>query len=386
MRILILHSRYRSGPVSGENRVVQDEAELLRRAGHTVEVWDPEVRASSVRDLSRAAVGMVWSKAAVDETRRLVASARPDVVHCHNLYPALSPSVLRAVASEELPLVVTLHNFRFLCLPGTLFRDGHVCEDCLSRVPWRGIVHACYRESALESAALASSLTLHRSLGTFERPSLYAAVSEFVRRKHVEAGWDPDRITVKPNFAWATEPRRDPGGYFLYLGRLSEEKGIRMLVEAFPDAGSRLRVVGDGPLTEQLRSTAGPNVDLLGSVSPTEISSHLKGARALLVPSQWFEGHPRSIIEAYAAGVPVVAGKIGGLPEVVKDHVTGLLVDPSDPADWRTSIEKLGDDDLCRRLGAGALNAWTEQYSPERGLQRLEDVYRRAMTDRAPRS
>ena len=136
MRILILHSRYRSGPASGENRVVDDEARLLSEAGHQVDVFAPEVGQPSTLQMIKAGLGAIWSREAVAEVRRRVERRKPDIVHCHNLFPALSPAVLRA--TDEVPLLVTLHNYRFLCLPATFLRDGEVCEDCLGRLPVAG--------------------------------------------------------------------------------------------------------------------------------------------------------------------------------------------------------------------------------------------------------
>jgi Glycosyl transferase 4-like domain len=192
----MLHSRYRSGPVSGENRVVDDEARLLRDAGHVVDVFDPEVATSSALELVRSAVSTVWSLGAGREVASRIARDAPGVVHVHNLFPALSPAVLRAVP-DRIPCVMTLHNYRQLCLPGTFLRDGRICEDCFGRSLWPGVVHGCYQGSIAASGVLASSLTLHRSIGSFRRVDLYVAISSFVRDKHVEAGLPEERLIVK---------------------------------------------------------------------------------------------------------------------------------------------------------------------------------------------
>ena len=189
MNVLILHSRYLSGQTSGENRVVEDEAELLRDAGHDVHVWAPSPTEFSPLGLARIGGRAVWSRAAVKEVRRLVRTRRVDVVHCHNLFPMLSPAVLSAAANEGSAVLMTLHNYRFMCLPSTFLRDGVVCEDCLGRLPWPGVLHRCYRDSSFASGALASSLTLHRGLGTFNQVHAYLAVSGFLRDKYIRAGF-----------------------------------------------------------------------------------------------------------------------------------------------------------------------------------------------------
>lgn len=379
MNVLILHSRYGSGPVSGENAVVADELRLLREAGHRVELLDPRVEGPG--GVVRAAGGVVWDPGRAAEVRRAIRRLRADLVHVHNLFPALSPAVIRAAAAEGVPVVMTLHNFRLLCLPATFLRDGHLCEDCLGRLPWPGVVHGCYRGSRAPSAALAASLALHRRLGTFGLVRRFAAVSGFVRGKHVEAGFDPRRISVKPNFAWPAPRREGPGRSFLYLGRLSPEKGVATLLRAWREDLGRLLVVGDGPEASPLRRLAPPGVEFRPPVPPEEARRLVADARAVLVPSLWYEAFPRVVVEAYASGVPVVASRIGALPEVVEEGVTGLLAEPGDPASWTTALERLREDEVGLRLGEGAHRAWAERYTPERNLKLLESVYREAMTE-----
>jgi glycosyltransferase involved in cell wall biosynthesis len=372
MRILVLHSRYASGASSGENRVVEDEVELLRGAGHDVHLWAPMPDDNTPGSRFGLALSAVWSRAAVAQVRRLAAEFRPDVVHVHNLFPMLSPAVLR---STRAPVVVTLHNYRLLCLPAVFLRDGRACEDCLGKFPWRGVVHRCYRESAAGSAALAASLGVHRRAGTFAHVAMFLAVSEFVCRKHLEAGFDPARIRVKPNFGAAQPRRQGPGEDFLFLGRLSEEKGLDRLVALWRDVPARLVVVGDGPERARLEAMAPETVEFRGSVPSDEVPAYLTRARALVLPSICYEGAPRTVVEAYAAGVPVVANRYGALPSVVSDGVSGLLVEPESADGWRAALVSVLDDSTSQRLGEGAYAAWRTGYSPEQGIADLEAAY-----------
>jgi glycosyltransferase involved in cell wall biosynthesis len=215
--------------------------------------------------------------------------------------------------------------------------------------------------------------------------SAFLAVSEFVRDKHVEAGMDAARIRVKPNFV-APMPRREgPGGDFLYLGRLSPEKGLDRLVGRWRDVPGRLVVVGDGPDRVRLEAAAPDTVEFRGSVPPDEVGGYLARARALVLPSICYEGAPRTVVEAYAAGVPVIANRNGALPSVVADGVTGLLVDPASPGGWRDALARLGDDAVSARLGEGAFAAWYSRYSPEQGLADLEAAYTAVMAGPGPR-
>jgi glycosyltransferase involved in cell wall biosynthesis len=373
MRILVLHSRYASGSISGENRVVEDEVRLLREAGHDVLAWLPSADSLRGRRLAGAAGSAVWSRRAVTAVRRLSGAFTPDIIHCHNLFPLLSPAVIRAMA--DTPVVMTLHNYRLLCLPATFLRDGLPCEHCLGHFPWGGVRHRCYRNSAAASGALAASLGLHRAIATFEGVARFLAVSKVVRDKHVEGGFPSTRIRVKPNFAWPVERRKGNGEYFLFLGRLSPERGVDAVVRAWADVPATLVVAGEGPAAPRLPAAAGPNVSLRGPVLPRDVPRLLAGARALVFPTLASEGCPRAILEAYAAGVPVLASNRGSVPELVDHGLTGVLLPSLDTADVVAAADRLLDDGEAERMGEAAFRRWCDRHSPERGLAELEDAY-----------
>jgi glycosyltransferase involved in cell wall biosynthesis len=381
MRILILHSRYTSGSLSGENRVVDEEAALLREAGHDVDVLAP-----SPDEIPRAALAgrTVASTGVAAEVRERVRRERVEIVHCHNLFPALGPAVVPAAAEAGAAVVVTLHNYRLMCLAGTFFRDGRICEDCLGRSPWPGVLHACYRGSRPESAVLAGSVVVARIRRTYDHVHRFLAVSEFVRAKHVEAGFSPRRVLVKPNVVPAQPKRDGPGEYFLVLGRLSVEKGVSQVVRAWNERLGTLRVVGDGPMRAEIeRLAVGRGVRVEGPVPPGDVAGIVSRARALVLPSACFEGQPRAILEAYAAGVPVIASRIGGIPDLVADGETGLTVPPDDSSGWREAAEQLAEDGASVRLGEGAYARWGERFSPARGREMLERAYGEALEERA---
>ena len=381
MRILIIHSRYLSGQASGENRVVEDETQLLATAGHDIRTWTPGPSELEGLGAARLGAGAIRSREALRVVRRLVRDQRSEIVHCHNLFPSLSPAVISAAAAEGAAVVVTLHNYRLLCLPATFLRNGRRCEDCLGHLPWRGVVHRCYRRSALASGALASSLAVHRLAGTFGRVGLYLAVSRFVRDKYLQAGFPSDRVVVKPSFVNAAPRRQGPGDYFLFLGRLSREKGLGTLLSLWSrshDGARRLVVAGDGPERALLRNDS-RTVDYRGSLSPAEIAPLLSGARALLVPSLSYEGAPRVVLEAYASGIPVVASRLGALPELVEDGRSGILVSPTDVTGWAAAVRRLETDGEAQRMGERAQRLWRERYSPEQGLRNLEAAYHAAV-------
>jgi glycosyltransferase involved in cell wall biosynthesis len=372
MKVLVLHSRYLSGVVSGENQVVEDEVRLLREAGHDVRLWQPSVELQTSGP--RMAADVVWSRSATREVRRLVRERRPDLVHVHSLYPRLSPAILHAVP-RELPTVLTLHNFRLMCLPASYLRNGSICEDCAGRQPWRGILHACYRDSRPASAALAASLVVHRAFGTFSRVDCFFAVSSFIRDKHIEAGLESNRVRVKSNFAWPTDQRTGSRGPLLFLGRIAPEKGLETIIRALPDA-LELVVAGDGSERPRLERHVGEKrITFLGQADTSDVPDLLRTACAVVVPSRWYEGQPRVILEAFAAGVPVLASRIGGLPELIEEGVNGHLVDPADERGWRGAMESVADEEQSRRLGNGAFATWQRRFTPRKALRELEEAY-----------
>jgi glycosyltransferase involved in cell wall biosynthesis len=217
-------------------------------------------------------------------------------------------------------------------------------------------------------------------MGTFNRVRLFLAISEYVREQHLEAGFQASQIVVKRHFSWPTERRQGPGEYYLFLGRLSPEKGVNGLLEAWQDVRAKLLIVGDGPEAARLRATAPRSVEFRGAVAADEARELLRHARAVLVPSSCPEPAGRVVLEAYAAGVPVVASRMGGLPEVVDDGVTGLLVGATQTKAWARAVEQLFDDSESERMGRAGWELWNKAYSPEIGLRSLENIYRQALS------
>jgi glycosyltransferase involved in cell wall biosynthesis len=386
VKVLQLHTRYREP--GGEDVVVAGEAELLRSAGHEVvahHVTNPGGTAASAAKLATSA----WSPAAAKQVKALVERERPDVAHVHNTWYALTPSVVAALDKAGVPVVVSLHNHRMLCVNADLLRDGLPCESCVGKVPWRGVVHRCYRDSAVSSAASALAITAHRAAGTWDRHvRLFLCLTEFARGLFVRGGLPADKLVVKPNFVPDPGPRElapSASRTLLTVGRLEARKGVAPLLDAWtrlgPDHGMELVMIGDGPLRAELEARALPGVRILGRQSPDEVRRLMRSARALVFPSVLYEGQPMVTLEAFAAGLPVLASDLGGNGELVARVGKRWVVPPADRAAWAealTGLARLSDFELDE-AGAHGRRLYQAQFTPEAAVSALESAYAVAM-------
>ncbi len=378
MKILLVHNAYQQR--GGEDAVVESEAALLRAHGHEVVEYLRHNDNIGGMGRIRVAAGALWSQQTVADLGRVISSSGVDLMHVHNTFPLISPSAYWAAASAGVPVVQTLHNFRLICPQAMLLRDGKVCESCVGRAPWAGVAHACYRGSRAQTGTLAAMLVLHRGLGTWARKvTRYIALNDFCRDKFIQGGLPEAKISIKPNFV--EDPSlipRDRQG-LLFVGRLSPEKGVAVLAEATHALPmGALRVAGEGPARQLLQACTGAS--LLGSLSGPAVVREMSGAVALVLPSIWYENFPRTLVEAYACGLPVIASRIGALAHIVKDGVTGLLFDPGNAADLAAKMHwALANPEKLAVMGRNARLEYETCYSPEVNYVQLMDIYQQAI-------
>lgn len=389
MVILFVHNYYREP--GGEDEGVRQERDLLAAAGHRIVEYNRssiEIPVNGLASRIRLGAGAIWSQRTFEDLGALLKREKPDVAHFHNIVPLISPSAYYACAEAGVPVVQTLHNYRLFCPAGTMLRRGHVCEDCVEHGLSRSVLHSCYRESAVQTGTLALMLASHRALGTWARKvDCYIARTEFARHKFIQAGLPPEKIVVKPCFVDPDPgPRDGPGETVLFVGRLSPEKGLRTLIKAWEHLCGRvpLRIAGDGPLRPELeaevrrRGIAG--ITFLGRLDGPGVLSELRRARFLVFPSEWYEGLPLAIVEAFACGVPVIASRIGSMVEIVEDGQTGCHFTPGDSEDLVAKVEWAWTHPKeVALMSPNARAQYEAKYTAERNYELLRRINQRAI-------
>lgn len=384
MRILSIHNTYQIR--GGEDESCAAEERLLENHGHQVDRYTATNDDIPNYNPLRLAAKTLWSQTAYQAVRHTLRSQRYDIVHVQNFFPLISPSVYYAAQAEGVPVVQTLRNYRLICPNGLFFRDGQVCEDCVGQaIPYSGVVHKCYRQSRPASAMVTAMISTHRLLKTWDRQvNLFVTLTQFAKHKLVQGGVSADQIIVKPNFI---DP--DPGagsgtgGFALYVGRLSVEKGLDTLIDAWKQLSTPypLKVVGDGPLADLVKDAAQaiPAIEWLGRRPMAEVHQLMGEASFLVFPSKWYETFGRVAVEAFAKGTPVVAAKIGAIAELVETEKTGLHFEPGNAHSLAQQVQCLIDYPTQRlAMRHAARQTYLERYTATQNYAYISDIYDKA--------
>lgn len=385
MKILTIHNTYQQP--GGEDIVVAQESRLLELRGHSVSVYqrsNHEIEALSFAQKLGLVSRIVSANDSKLAIRDLLQNLKPDVVHVHNTFLMVSPAVYEVCQDEDVPVVQTLHNYRLLCPASTFYRDGAVCQECVTHSLLRSVQHGCYRDSRAKSGAVALMLHAHRARQTWSAGiDSYIAISNFVKDKFVQSGFPSEKIHVKSNFV-DPDPgeRTQPGGYALFVGRLSPEKGLSTLIEAWRRLPSvvPLVIAGDGPLRQHLEAEVAKaelhHVHFAGRMGREEVYSAMKKSAFLVVPSVWHEPFGLIVAEAFACGTPVLGARVGAIPEMLDDQITGLHFAPNDPDDlaskvaWAWALQP-----ELAAMGRAARRVYEDRYTANHNYRQLMNVY-----------
>lgn len=401
LKILLVNNYYQSSAPSGEDGVFKEEMDLLKSTDVgdcdatevvSYERFNDEIKGYSLLKKLTLPIRMIWSTKSYNEMRDLLKKEMPDIVHFSNIWYLISPSAYYACYKANVPVVQTLQNFRIFCANGLLMRNGSVCEKCVGKLPWRGILYGCFRGSRLLSVPVVLTLSLHKKIGTWKkRVDAYIAATEFGREKYVEGGLPSDKVFVKPNFF--TNPPTPSflnQGYAIFLGRVAAEKGLNVLIDAITVLNEKfnvdlpVKILGDGPLYEEIQKklldNRFQNVSLLGNKGFDECIEYLKGARFLIMPSLWYEGFPMVIREAFACGKPVIASRLGAMTSIIEDGKTGLFFEPGNASDLALRLKwMLENEKACSQMGRNAHVEFEAKYTAEKNRKILLDIYKQVI-------
>lgn len=383
MKVLLVHNRYQEQ--GGEDTIFAFEQDLLTSAGIDVATHMADNHAIvSLADRVKAFRQVAANPAMARTITAQAVTGGFDLVHIHNFFPLISPALHIALHQAGVPVVQTLHNYRLLCANGVFLRDGKICEDCTTKGRHHAILHRCYRGSALGSLAVA-----RMQRASIARPEWVASVARFItltkfaRDKFITHGLPADKISVKPNSVadpgiGVAPPAQRQG--VLFVGRISQEKGVQLLLDAWARGGfgarERLSIIGDGPQLPQMRQMAPADVHFAGLLPREQVLAHMQQARLLVMPSTWYEGFPATLVEAFACGLPVIAPRLGGFPEMVEPGLNGWLFSPGDPASLAATLEQaLADDNALRAMAEGARATYDLRYAPARNRDQLLAIY-----------
>lgn len=380
MKILVVHNTYQHR--GGEDTVVESEIELLRTHGHSVEFYSRDN--NDIKELSKLEILLqtFWSKRSANEIDSLISEFAPDVIHIHNTFPLISPSIYWVAKKNNIAVIQTLHNYRLLCPQAMFLRKAKVCEECLGKIPWRGVIRGCYRDSLLQTGLLASMLVLHRVIGTWRnKVTRYIVLNKFCRDKFIKGGISGAQISIKPNFSLDINIKKRIRKGYLFVGRLSCEKGIDVLLATIRTMdGVSLTIIGSGDEESKFIDVDG--VTMLGHLSKKEIYEHMQSARALIIPSICYETFGMVAIEAFANNLPVIASRIGVLPDIVKDRVNGLLFNPGDSNDLLEKIRwSENNSSEWLLMGNEARINFETYYTAEKNYLLLISIYNDAIKE-----
>lgn len=376
--VLIVHNYYQLP--GGEDSVVMNEKKLLEENGHKVYLYtrhNNELKKIGIFGKILLLISCIFNLRTFKDISKIIRDEHIDIVHVHNTLPLVSPSVYYAAIKCQVPVVQTIHNFRFLCPAATFYRDGCICEDCLKKGLLCSLLHKCYRDSFIQTFVCVLNTWIHRQTGVLNKIN-FICLTEFTRNKLIQLNCvDPKKIYIKPNFTFCIKSQKKDllpetnDGYFLFIGRLEKMKGVDLLIEAFnrmPE--KKLHIAGKGLNDAYYKSKSSTNIEFLGFVCREELEKQLSGAKAVVVPSQCYETFGMSIIEAYAQNVPVIVGDIGNISQLVDDKITGLKFKYDD---INSLIKCFDSIDAIQR--ENCYKKYINEFSPKNNYLLMKSIY-----------
>jgi glycosyltransferase involved in cell wall biosynthesis len=383
MKVLILHNSYKIG--GGEDIQTQEELSLLNQNG--VDVHSFSVSNDAIDDINnvKLALNTIWSDQYYKELLQKIKTEKYDIVHIHNFFPLLSPSIFYAAKQAGAKVIMTAHNYRLICPNALMFIENKICNDCVGKtIPYPALFKKCYRDNFSATGVTVAMLGFHNLINTWKNKiDGIICISEFVKGQLVLGGFKEKQLHVKYNFVTSkTPPNFEQGDYYIYVGRTSNQKGIDMLLNTFQQIQKKLVIVGDGPLNSLVEEFVkkNNNIEFLGKLSLEETYKKIAGAKALISPSQSNEPFGRTIAEAFAHGTPAIGSSLGGITELIKDGSNGFLFDPYKESDLINAINKLERVTDMESMRKKAFKSYHDNFTPSINYGRLMEIYNKIIS------
>ncbi|MCB0455249.1 MAG: glycosyltransferase family 4 protein [Aequorivita sp.] len=386
MKVLLCHNFYKES--GGEDLVFYNEKKLLERNGNAVSIYiEKNNTINNLINKINTFINSAYSRKTKLKFERFINLENPDIVHVHNFFPLITPSIYDVCRKHNIPVIQTLHNYRIICSAATLLKNGKTCEICIKNSPYQSVRYKCYQQSYIGSFALARMINTHKKSGTWNKKlNSIITLTDFGRNKFIESGINPSKLIVKPNFIEDPKIEKKPTGAHtvLFVGRISDEKGIDFLISTWRSNESlpELRIIGDGPLYKKHSEEVSHNITFLGKKEKNVIYKEMSDASCLVFPSIWYEGFPMVILEAFAIGLPVIASNFGSMSSIIKNGYNGLHFEPSNRADLINKVFSIiNNSQLESELSKNARVDYEQFYTPEKNYEMLMDIYKRAINE-----
>ncbi|HLK28108.1 MAG TPA: glycosyltransferase family 4 protein [Puia sp.] len=378
MRVLIIHNRYQQ--LGGEDTVVEQESNLLSETENVSVLIFQNLRGwkGALQFLFS-----LWNFSAAAKVRKAIHEFKPAVIHLHNWHYAIGPIVIRTAKKNNIPIILTIHNYRLLCPSGILLHDGSLfLESVKASFPWSAVRKKVYRNSTAQTFWLAFIVWFHKRIGTWKLVDKYILLTDSVKDIFISSslGINASQLVVKPNFLRDSNLlMKERKGFFLYVGRLSEEKGVNVLLDAFKNTDKELYIAGEGPLKEKVvrASNENPKIHYLGLLNREAVQEMIAQCSALIFPSIWYEGMPMTLIEAFAAGTPVIASNIGAMSSMIRNGYNGIHFTTNDPIDLYKKTNDWINLDASdkKQFYQNARSVFEDLYTSEKNKKQLLFIY-----------
>lgn len=380
MNVLVVHNYYAIR--GGEDAVFEQETKALKEMGVNISTYtrnNSETNTKSIVKKIKIILEILFPIRQSREINKLIKQNKIQLIHIHNVFPLITPVIYKIAYKNNIPVVQTLHNYRFICPNGLMFRKNEICTECIDKSLLSAVKNRCYKDSLLFS--LLYVLLLKKYKKYIQQTTSIIGLQKFTLAK-MSNFFKNSLHYIKPN---GIEPhnikRSESGKYFLFIGRLSNEKGILELVDFFNhNLNFKLKIIGTGQLENELRKRIiSNNIELLGFKTGTEKNELICNASAIIIPSIWYENYPVVVVEAFSYGIPVIANKLGGLSAIVKDRYSGILIDKGDETALLEALDFLSDDKNRKDLGENAYKYFTENMTNEKTLNQLVKIYKKTL-------